>query len=290
MISNDEYSKLLDQQFETKTIISANKIISGTILKINDQHVTVDIGYKSEGQIPRAEFLNTGSSDDLKTGQKIEVFVEKLEDREGNIKISHEKAIKMKSWEKLQKLYDNKERVKGFIVGKAKAGLYVKIMGTNAFLPLSQIDVRPVRDVSHLIKTEETFEILKMDYSKGNIVVSRKAILEEKQKEIKNEIVSKSKSDSVINGRVKTFTDYGAFVDLGGITFVCGDTTGLSAKINNSKARAAFSLSIVMGRDFIVLIRNNFAGRSILLSASSMDSSIKNPSLPRAEKRGFIAA
>ena len=106
----------------------------------------------------------------------------------------------MKSWEKLQKLYDNKERVKGFIVGKAKAGLYVKIMGTNAFLPLSQIDVRPVRDVSHLIKTEETFEILKMDYSKGNIVVSRKAILEEKQKEIKNEILE--------NFRIRINNDY----------------------------------------------------------------------------------
>ena len=140
--------ELLDQQLATKNTIAANKIISGTILKINDQHITVDIGYKSEGQIPKEEFLNTGSSDDLKTGQVIEVFVEKLEDREGNVKISHEKAIKMKSWEKLQKLYDNKERVKGFIVGKAKAGLYVKIMGTNAFLPLSQIDVRPVRDVS----------------------------------------------------------------------------------------------------------------------------------------------
>ena len=217
MISNDEYSKLLDQQFETKNTIAANKIISGTILKISDQHITVDIGYKSEGQIPKEEFLNTGSSDDLKTGQVIEVFVEKLEDREGNVKVSHEKAIKMKSWEKLQKLYDNKERVKGFIVGKAKAGLYVKIMGTNAFLPLSQIDVRPVRDVSHLIKTEETFEILKMDYSKGNIVVSRKAILEEKQKEIKNQILEKSQSNSVVMGKVKTFTDYGAFVDLGGI-------------------------------------------------------------------------
>ena len=119
MISNDEYSKLLDQQFETKNIITANKIISGTILKINDQHITVDIGYKSEGQIPKEEFINTGSSDDLKTWQVIEVFVEKLEDREGNIKVSHEKAIKMKSWEKLQKLYDKKERVKGFIVGKS---------------------------------------------------------------------------------------------------------------------------------------------------------------------------
>ena len=109
MISNDEYSKLLDQQFETKNTIAANKIISGTILKISDQHITVDIGYKSEGQIPKEEFLNTGSSDDLKTGQVIEVFVEKLEDREGNVRLSHEKAIKMKSWEKLQKLYDNNQ-------------------------------------------------------------------------------------------------------------------------------------------------------------------------------------
>ena len=217
MISNEEYNKLLELQFESKNNISANKIISGTILKISDLQVTVDIGYKSEGQIPKEEFINTGHSDDLKTGQKVEVFIEKLEDREGNIKVSHEKAIKMKSWEKLQKIFDNKERVKGFIVGKAKAGLYVKIMGTNAFLPLSQIDVRPIRDVSHLIKTEETFEILKMDYSKGNIVVSRKAILEDKQKEIKKQILEKSKNNSVVDGRVKTFTDYGAFVDLGGI-------------------------------------------------------------------------
>ena len=166
---------------------------------------------------PPLRILSASRCPDIPEGQAIEVFIEKLEDREGNVRLSHEKAIKMKSWEKLQKLYDNKERVKGFIVGKAKAGLYVKIMGTNAFLPLSQIDVRPVRDVSHLIKTEETFEILKMDYSKGNIVVSRKAILEEKQKVIKNEILEKSKTDSVVNGRVKTFTDYGAFVDLGGI-------------------------------------------------------------------------
>ena len=99
----------------------------------------------------------------------------------------------MKSWEKLQKLFDNKERVKGFIVGKAKAGLYVKIMGTNAFLPLSQIDVRPVRDVSHLIKTEETFEILKMDYSKGNIVVSRKSVLSESLSIDKSELLEKIK-------------------------------------------------------------------------------------------------
>ena len=98
MISNDEYSKLLDEQSVTKNAIAANKIISGTILKISDQHITVDIGYKSEGQIPKEEFQNTGSSDDLKIGQMIEVFVEKLEDREGNIKVSHEKAIKMKSW------------------------------------------------------------------------------------------------------------------------------------------------------------------------------------------------
>jgi len=217
MISNDEYSNLLDQHNKSKDPLTNNTIILGTILNITDKFVTVDIGYKSEGQIPKEEFFTTGVSDDLKKGQTIEVFIEKLEDREGNIKVSHEKAVKMKSWEKLQKIYDNKEKVKGFIVGKAKAGLYVKIMGTNAFLPLSQVDIRPVRDVSHLIKTEETFEILKMDYSKGNIVVSRKAILEAKQKQIKNSILDKSQNNSVISGKVKTFTDYGAFVDLGGI-------------------------------------------------------------------------
>ena len=195
--------------------IAANKIISGKILKISDQHITVDIGYKSEGQIPKEEFLNTGSMDDLKTGQEIEVFVEKLEDREGNVKVSHEKAIKMKSWEKLQKVFDNKERVKGFIVGKAKAGLYVKIMGTNAFLPLSQIDVRPVRDVSHLIDVPQRFKILKMDLKRNNIVVSRRAVLEEMHKEVREERFLQLKLGDVVDGKIKAITDYGAFVDLG---------------------------------------------------------------------------
>ena len=217
MISNDEYGQLLEEHSSTQSFLAANKIISGTILNISDQSITVDIGHKSEGQIPKDEFISSGSLDDLKVGGSIEVFIEKLEDRDGNLRLSHEKAIKMKSWEKLQTIYDNQEKVKGFIVGKAKAGLYVKIMGANAFLPLSQIDTKPVRDVSHLIKKEELFVILKMDYDKGNIVVSRKAIMEEKQKNIKNELVEKSKGDSIVEGRVKTFTDYGAFIDLGGI-------------------------------------------------------------------------
>ena len=217
MISNDEYSQLLDQHSSTQNSLTANKIISGTILNISDKAITVDIGHKSEGQIPREEFVTSGAIDDLKVGGSIEVFIEKLEDRDGNLRLSHEKAIKMKSWEKLQTIYDNQEKVKGFIVGKAKAGLYVKIMGANAFLPLSQIDTKPVRDVSYLIKKEELFLILKMDYAKGNIVVSRKAIMEEKQKNIKSELLEKSKGDSIVEGRVKTFTDYGAFIDLGGI-------------------------------------------------------------------------
>ena len=148
MISNDEYSQLLDQHSSTQNSLTANKIISGTILNISDKAITVDIGHKSEGQIPREEFVTSGAIDDLKVGGSIEVFIEKLEDRDGNLRLSHEKAIKMKSWEKLQTIYDNQEKVKGFIVGKAKAGLYVKIMGANAFLPLSQIDTKPVRDVS----------------------------------------------------------------------------------------------------------------------------------------------
>ena len=157
MISNDEYGQLLEEHSSTQSSLAANKIISGTILNISDQSITVDIGHKSEGQIPKDEFISSGSLDDLKVGGSIEVFIEKLEDRDGNLRLSHEKAIKMKSWEKLQTIYDNQEKVKGFIVGKAKAGLYVKIMGANAFLPLSQIDTKPVRDVSHLIKKEELF-------------------------------------------------------------------------------------------------------------------------------------
>ena len=217
MISNDEYGQLLDQHSSIQTSLAINKIITGTILKVDDQSVTVDIGHKSEGQIPKEEFVNSSSLDDVKVGNTVEVFIEKLEDREGNLRLSHEKAIKMKSWEKLQSVYEKQEKVKGFIVGKAKAGLYVKIMGANAFLPLSQIDTKPVRDVSYLLKKEELFIILKMDYSKGNIVVSRKAIMEEKQKTIKNELLEKTKGDSIVEGRVKTFTDYGAFIDLGGI-------------------------------------------------------------------------
>jgi len=110
MISNDEYGQLLEEHSSTQSSLAANKIISGTILNISDQSITVDIGHKSEGQIPKDEFISSGSLDDLKVGGSIEVFIEKLEDRDGNLRLSHEKAIKMKSWEKLQTIYDNQEK------------------------------------------------------------------------------------------------------------------------------------------------------------------------------------
>ncbi len=203
---------------ENEPISSAKlvrKVVQGTVIKIENDFAIIDVGLKSEGMIPLREFGPTAT--EIKVGDEVDVYVESMENRDGQIVLSREKARREASWVELENSFQNNERVNGVIVGKVKGGLTVDLDGALAFLPGSQVDIRPIRDVNPLMGIEQPFQILKMDRARGNIVVSRRAILEESRAESRSELMSKLKEGEIIEGIVKNITDYGAFIDLGGI-------------------------------------------------------------------------
>jgi len=193
-------------------------VISGIIVAIeNDDIVVVDVGLKSEGRIPVKEFAQNGKTPELRVGDEVEVYLERLENKNGEAIISREKALREESWTRLERACAKAERVDGVIFGRVKGGFTVDIDGAVAFLPGSQVDIRPVRDVTPLMGITQPFMILKMDRKRGNIVVSRRAILEESRVEARNELLGKISEGQVLEGMVKNITDYGAFIDMGGI-------------------------------------------------------------------------
>jgi small subunit ribosomal protein S1 len=197
---------------------SEGSVISGIIVAIeNDDIVVIDVGLKSEGRIPLKEFSQNGKVPELRVGDEVEVYLEKLENKHGEAVISREKALREESWIRLERACANAERVDGVIFGRVKGGFTVDIDGAVAFLPGSQVDIRPVRDVTPLMSITQPFIILKMDRKRGNIVVSRRAILEESRVEARNELLGKINEGQILDGVVKNITDYGAFIDMGGI-------------------------------------------------------------------------
>ncbi len=193
-------------------------VITGVIVAIeNDDIVVIDVGLKSEGRIPLKEFSQNGKVPELRVGDEVEVYLEKLENRHGEAIISREKALREESWTKLERACAKGERVDGVIFGRVKGGFTVDIEGAVAFLPGSQVDIRPVRDIGPLMGISQPFLILKMDRKRGNIVVSRRAILEESRVEARNELLGKISEGQILEGIVKNITDYGAFIDMGGI-------------------------------------------------------------------------
>jgi small subunit ribosomal protein S1 len=192
-------------------------VLKGTIIDFEGDEVLVDVGLKSEGRVQLKEFAKAGEADDLKIGDDVEVFLERFENKNGEAVLSREKARREEAWTQLEKAYNNNERVTGQIFGRVKGGFTVDLNGAVAFLPGSQVDIRPVRDVTPLMGTPQPFQILKMDRSRGNIVVSRRAVLEETRAEQRSELVASLKEGQVLQGVVKNITDYGAFVDLGGV-------------------------------------------------------------------------
>src|SRR5690606_19488989 len=174
-------------------------------------------GLKSEGRIALQEFSRPGEDPEIKSGDVVEVFVERMENRNGESVLSREKARREEVWIELEKSHEKNERVTGVIFGRVKGGFTVDLGGAVAFLPGSQVDIRPVRDVSPLMGTPQPFHVLKMDRARGNIVVSRRAVLEESREEAKSDLLENLKEGQVLNGIVKNITDYGAFVDLGGV-------------------------------------------------------------------------
>jgi small subunit ribosomal protein S1 len=192
-------------------------VVTGTVISVDSEMVTVDVGLKSEGRVSLREFAAAGTKAELKVGDKIEVYVERMEDRDGLVQLSREKARREESWVDLEKAFQNNERVNGVMFGKVKGGFTVDLGGAIAFLPGSQVDVRPIRDVDPLMGIDQPFQILKMDRARGNIVVSRRAVMEESRTEARGEIISNLGEGQVLDGIVKNITDYGAFIDLGGV-------------------------------------------------------------------------
>ena len=209
-----EFEKLLAES-QLNSELKEGTIIKGTISELDDDAVTVDIGAKVEGRIAKREFIFSKDKKELEVGDIIDVYLEKIENHYGDCILSRSKAKNKEIWAEIEKSFNAGELVDGVITGKVKGGLSAEI-GITAFLPGSQIDTRPLRDISHLINVPQKFKVLKMDSKRNNIVVSRRAVLEETHKELREERFSQLALGDVVEGRVKAITDYGAFVDLGG--------------------------------------------------------------------------
>jgi small subunit ribosomal protein S1 len=213
---SEDFAAMLDESLGQSQGFEG-AVVQGRVVGLANDFVIVDVGLKSEGRIPLREFSNGGPAANINVGDTVEVFVERMEDRNGEAMLSREKARREEAWTQLEKAFTNNERVSGVIFGRVKGGFTVDLSGAIAFLPGSQVDVRPVRDVGPLMGSPQPFQILKMDRRRGNIVVSRRAVLEESRAEARSELVANLSEGQVLEGVVKNITDYGAFVDLGGV-------------------------------------------------------------------------
>ncbi|WP_343313205.1 30S ribosomal protein S1 [Brucella sp. BE17] len=214
--SRADFESLLAESFATNDL-AEGYVVKGRIVAIEKDMAIIDAGLKVEGRVPLKEFGAKGKDGSMKPGDEVEVYVERIENALGEAVLSREKARREESWVKLEQKFANGERVDGVIFNQVKGGFTVDLDGAVAFLPRSQVDIRPIRDVTPLMNVPQPFEILKMDKRRGNIVVSRRTVLEESRAEQRSEIVQNLEEGQVVEGVVKNITDYGAFVDLGGI-------------------------------------------------------------------------
>ncbi len=214
--TGEVFADLLDESMGVDGVFEG-AVVKGTVIAIDDDAATIDVGLKSEGRVDLKEFADPGQPPEIKVGDVIDIFVERYEDRDGLVRLSREKARREEAWGELDKSFQANERVNGVIFGRVKGGFIVDLAGAVAFLPGSQVDIRPVRDITPLMGTPQPFQILKMDRARNNIVVSRRAVLEETRAEERGELISNLTEGQVLDGMVKNITDYGAFVDLGGV-------------------------------------------------------------------------
>ncbi|MGI9395301.1 MAG: 30S ribosomal protein S1 [Boseongicola sp.] len=212
----EEFEALLNESFEIDTP-DEGSVVKGKVIAIEAGQAIIDVGYKMEGRVELKEFANPGEAPEINVGDEVEVFLDRVENARGEASISRDKARREAAWDKLEKAYADDARVEGAIFGRVKGGFTVDLGGAVAFLPGSQVDVRPVRDAGPLMGMKQPFQILKMDRRRGNIVVSRRAILEESRAEQRAEVISKIQEGDAVDGVVKNITEYGAFVDLGGV-------------------------------------------------------------------------
>ena len=214
--TNENFAELLKGAYGTENNLEGT-VVPGTVIAIENDVALIDVGLKAEGRVPLREFAAPGHAAELKIGDTVEVYLERMESKSGESVLSRERARREEAWTKLEQAFNEGERVEGVIFGRVKGGFTVDLSGAVAFLPGSQVDVRPVREIGPLMGSKEPFQILKMDRRRGNIVVSRRAVLEEARAEARAEVVANLAEGQIHDGVVKNITDYGAFVDLGGI-------------------------------------------------------------------------
>jgi small subunit ribosomal protein S1 len=214
--SRDDFAAMLEESFGSNEL-QEGSVIKGTVVGIEKDLAIIDVGLKTEGRVPLREFMGPGRQNEIKIGDTVEVYLERVENALGEAVLSRDKARREESWGKLEKAFQGNEKVQGVIFNQVKGGFTVDLDGAVAFLPRSQVDIRPIRDVTPLMNVPQAFQILKMDRRRGNIVVSRRTVLEETRAEQRQELVQNLEEGQVIDGVVKNITDYGAFVDLGGI-------------------------------------------------------------------------
>jgi small subunit ribosomal protein S1 len=214
--ATENFADMLAESFGPNTSIEGS-VVLGFVVSLEGDAAIIDVGLKSEGRVPLKELAGPGQEPNINVGDEIEVYVERMEDKNGQAVLSRDKARREEAWGLLEASFEKQERVTGVIFGKVKGGFTVDLSGATAFLPGSQVDIRPVRDLGPLMGTPQPFQILKIDRRRGNIVVSRRAVLEESRAEARSELVSNLQEGQVLQGVVKNITDYGAFVDLGGV-------------------------------------------------------------------------
>ncbi|HEX8402579.1 MAG TPA: 30S ribosomal protein S1 [Allosphingosinicella sp.] len=217
MPTRDDFAALLNQTLGGENQGFEGRVVTGTVTAIENDLAVIDVGLKSEGRVPLREFAAPGQKAELKVGDTVEVYVDRVENHQGEAMLSRDRARREAAWDSLEKQHAAGERVEGVIFGRVKGGFTVDLNGAVAFLPGSQVDIRPVRDVGPLMDLPQPFQILKMDRRRGNIVVSRRAILEETRAEQRTGLIQSLHENQIVEGVVKNITDYGAFVDLGGI-------------------------------------------------------------------------
>ena len=241
--SHKEFEKLLSKDLENRKF-KEGEITTGTVEEIGKKFVFIDLGLKSSGAIPIEEFKLTKEMDKIEIGSKVDVLLEKIENRDGEIVVSREKAKRAKSWKKMEKAFENKEEVKGIIISKCKGGFAVNVDSCLCFLPGSQVDLRPLKNFDHLMKVPQTFECVKMDKKRGNIVLSRRAIMEKIRDKGRNELISKLKEGDVVQGIVKNLTDWGVFVNLNGLDALLHITDISWSRINKPSELLSIGQSI----------------------------------------------
>ena len=241
--SHKEFEKLLSEDLGNRKF-KEGEITTGTIEEIGKKFVFIDLGLKSSGAIPLEEFKLTKEIDNIEVGSKIDVLLEKIENKHGEIVVSREKAKRAKSWKKMEKAFENKEEVKGVIISRCKGGFVVNVDSCLCFLPASQLDMRPLKNFDHLMKVPQTFECVKLDKKRGNIVLSRRAVIEKIRNKDKNKIISKLKEGDIVHGVVKNLTDWGVFIDLNGVDALLHITDISWSRINKPSELLSLGQSV----------------------------------------------